>query len=143
MTNLQAAIGVAQMENFEELVESRIRHAMYYNSLLREVEGLVLPPHTNGIKNVYWMYGLLLEKEFGKSRDQLRVELAKRGIETRTFFVPIHLQPIYYNDYKLEQFPISEEFCQKGLYLPSSSSLTDSEIEYITESIKDIFRMKK
>ncbi|MFH1958584.1 MAG: DegT/DnrJ/EryC1/StrS family aminotransferase [bacterium] len=137
MTNLQAAIGAAQVERFSQLVEARIKNARLYNSYLKDVPGITLPPETEGIKNVYWMYSILVEDEFGMTRDELRTYLAKRGIETRTFFIPMHLQPVYYKQYKGEEYPVSEELCRKGMYLPSSSGLEKDEIKFIAESIHD------
>jgi len=136
MTNLQAAIGVAQVERFDHLVQKRIDHAMRYNELLRDVPGITLPPATDGVRNVYWMYGILVGEEFGMSRDELRVSLASQGIETRTFFVPVHLQPVYFPDHGHERHPVSEELCKRGMYLPSSADLTDEQIEFVCRSIK-------
>jgi len=135
MTNLQAAIGLAQTEQFNALVDSRIQNAARYNRLLQGLSGLTLPPQSAGIKNVFWMYAILIEDDFGLSRDALRKKLASTGIETRSFFIPIHLQPIYRRKFRRE-FPVSEELCRKGLYLPSSSSLTLKEIETITSQIR-------
>ena len=137
MTNMQAAVGLAQVERFEELVNRRIRNAELYSSLLQEVEGLTLPPITKGIKNVFWMYSVRVEEAFGVSRDELRQRLAKRGIETRTFFIPIHLQPIYYDHYKDQDFPVAEDLCRRGMYLPSAGSLTEKEIRFICHSVKE------
>ncbi len=134
MTNLQAAIGLAQMEKFDENVRRRIQNAKLYNSMLKNIKGITLPPQTKGVKNVYWMYSILVNDEFDVTRDELRKKLAKRGVETRTFFIPIHLQPIYFRRYD-ERFPVAEELCRKGMYLPSSSTLTKEEIEYVVESI--------
>ena len=134
MTNLQAAIGLAQMEKFDENVRRRIQNAKLYNSMLKNIKGITLPPQTKGVKNVYWMYSILVNDEFDITRDELRKKLAKRGVETRTFFIPIHLQPIYFRRYD-ERFPVAEELCRRGMYLPSSSTLTKEEIEYVVESI--------
>ena len=134
MTNLQSAIGLAQMEKFDENVRRRIQNAKLYNSMLKNIKGITLPPQTKGVKNVYWMYSILVNDEFNITRDELRKKLAKRGIETRTFFIPIHLQPIYFRRYN-ERFPVAEELCGRGMYLPSASTLTKEEIEYVVESI--------
>lgn len=136
MTNLQAAIGLAQTENFEDLVEARIKNAEYYDRLLKNIPGLTLPPRTEGIKNVFWMYAILVEDHFGISRDALRERLAAQGIETRTFFIPIHLQPIYRRKFK-ETFPVSEELCRKGMYLPSAATLTQKDIERVASEIQN------
>ena len=92
MTNLQAAVGLAQTERFAELIECRRNNAKIYSALLKDVPGLTLPPEAPTVKNVFWMYGVMVQPEFGLNRDQLRERLAKRGIETRAFFVPMHLQ---------------------------------------------------
>jgi len=137
MTNMAAAVGLAQVEQFDDLVSRRIRHAERYSAALQDVAGLTLPPVTAGIKNVFWMYGLMVEDEFGISRDELRLRLAQRGVETRTFFIPIHLQPVYYEHFKGQEFPVAEELCQKGLYLPSAGGLTDEEIDFVCQSVKE------
>lgn len=142
LTNLQAAIGLAQIEKFAELVETRIRNAHYYNSLLKNIKGITLPPQTEGIKNVYWMYSILIEDDFGITKDDLRRYLAKKGIETRTFFIPIHLQPIYFKKYN-ERFPVAEELCRKGMYLPSAATLTKKDIGFVAECIKSAQRRKR
>lgn len=134
MTNLQAAIGLAQTERFSALVEARIRNAGYYGRLLRKVKGINLPPEVRGVKNIHWMYSILIEDDFGLSRDDLRAYLAKRGIETRSFFIPIHLQPIYAKFYR-QRFPVAEELCRKGLYLPSGPTLTKKDIEYVAACV--------
>lgn len=139
MTNLQAAIGFAQTENLDALVQARIKNAETYDRFLDGLPGLTLPLRTPGIKNVFWMYAILVEDDFGISRDALREKLALRGIETRSFFIPIHLQPIYRRKYRRE-FPVSEELCRKGMYLPSSSRLTSHQIEKIAS---EIHRAKK
>lgn len=138
MTNMQAAIGVAQMEKFDELVRMRIENAKLYNSLLKDVKGLVLPPETPNVKNVYWMYSIKLTPEFGISRNELREKLAERGVETRAFFIPMHIQPIYREEFLGQRYSVSEELCENGLYLPSSSDLAEDEIKYICNIIYEI-----
>jgi perosamine synthetase len=138
MTNLQAAIGVAQMEKFDELVEMRIKNAKLYNFLLKDIKGLVLPPETENIKNVFWMYSIKVTEKLGVSRNELREKLAERGIETRAFFIPMHMQPIYREEFTGQKYPVSDELCQSGLQLPSSSDLTEDEIGYIARCIKEI-----
>jgi perosamine synthetase len=135
MTNLQAAIGLAQVERFKELLEARIKNAEYYNLLLREIKGIGFPPRGKGVKNVYWMYSILIEDDFGLTRDDLRIQLAKKGIETRTFFIPLHLQPIYLEN-RDESFPVALELCRKGIYLPSAATLKRKDIEYVAGCIK-------
>jgi perosamine synthetase len=137
MTNLQAAVGLAQTEQLNDFVQARRANAAYYTSLLSQVAGIVTPPEKEWARNVFWMYGILVEDEFGMTRDGLRRWLADRGIETRTFFIPMHVQPIYFQTFRGQRYPISEMLCKRGMYLPSASSLTRSEIEFVVESIAE------
>jgi perosamine synthetase len=84
------------------------------------------------------MYGILVdEAQYGMNRDELRRVLAEHGVETRTFFIPMHCQPVYWQQYKGERYPVAEDLCKRGFYLPSASSLTVSEIEYVAGVIRD------
>ncbi len=140
MTNIQAAIGLAQFEKIDELAEMRRRNAHLYNKYLKDVEGLTLPVEKEWAMNVYWMYSILIEDDFGMNRDELMMALEKKGIETRTFFIPMHEQPVFQNMglFKGESYPIAEELARKGLYLPSSSGLKEEEIRYVCNAIKEI-----
>ena len=140
MTNLQAAIGVAQFERINEFVEMRRRNAQFYNTFLKDVKGLRLPVEKKWAKNVYWMYSIMVEPEFGISRDELMTELERKEIETRSFFIPMNKQPVFKNMHLFEDgnFPVAEELSRKGLYLPSSSGLKQAEIRHICDSIIDI-----
>jgi perosamine synthetase len=141
MTNLQAAVGLAQVEQLDGFVEARRRNAAEYSCRLHGIPGIRTPAEAEWAKNVYWMYGILVdEAAYGMSRDQLRVVLADAGIETRNFFIPMHCQPIYWKQYKGERYPVAENLCRQGFYLPSASSLTLEQIEYITGVIRDAWR---
>ena len=138
MTNIQAAIGLAQFERIDELVERRRRNAHLYNNLLKDVEGITLPVEKEWVKNVYWMYSILIEDSFGISRDELMKKLEREGIETRTFFIPMHEQPVFQNMgfFKGEGYPVAEKISKKGLYLPSSSGIKEEEIKHICDVIQ-------
>ncbi len=135
MTNLQAAIGVAQMGVIDESVETRRRNARFYNSLLKDVEGITLPPEAPWAKNVYWMYTVLVENSFGMERDKLMVYLKEKGIDTRSAFYPIHIQPVYAEQYKGEKYPVAGKLGRKGINLPSGNTLTKDQIRFIVETI--------
>src|SRR5450759_187090 len=137
MTNLQAAIGMAQTEQLEKFVAARRSNAAYHTQLLRATPGITTPPEAPWATNVFWMYGIMVEKEFGISRDELRRRLAQRGIETRTFFIPMHCQPIYFDQYRGQRFPVAEDLCRRGLYLPSASALTRDDIETVVEAVAE------
>jgi perosamine synthetase len=139
MTNIQAAIGVAQMAKIDRFVEKKRHIAHRYNSLLQNVRGITLPPEKPWAKNVYWMYSILIEDNFGMTRDEVMTHLTKKGIETRTFFIPMNQQPVFYKMglFKKEKCPVAEELSRKGLYLPSGVSLTDEQIEYVCQALKE------
>ncbi len=139
MTNLQAAVGVAQTEKLDDYVVARRRNAALYSELLADVEGITTPPEVGEVENVFWMYGILVDaRAYGLNRNQLREALAARGIETRTFFIPIHYQPIYHDQFAGQSFPVAEKFCADGLYLPSASSLTESQVRYVADAVGEI-----
>ena len=140
MTNIQAAIGLAQLEKIDELIERRRKNAHLYNKLLKNIEGITLPVEKEWAKNVYWMYSILIEDKFGINRDELMNKLEKKGIETRPFFVPIHQQPVFHKMgwYEEEKYPIAERLASRGINLPSSSGLKEKEIRYICDVIKSV-----
>jgi perosamine synthetase len=137
MTNLQAAVGLAQTERLEELLAARRRNAARYRERLAPVAGcgLGLPVERPDVSSVFWMYGILVEDGFGCSRDELRRRLALEGIETRTFFVPVHLQPIYFRQHGGASFPVAESLCRRGMLLPSGPTLTAAEIDFIAAQV--------
>ncbi len=136
MTNLQAAIGVAQMDKIEKFIDIRRKNAKIYGSLLKDIEGITLPPEMPWAKNVYWMYTILIEKLFGLDRDNLIKLLKEMGIDTRPTFYPVHLQPIYQQLFGSQKLPVAEELSIKGINLPSGNTLTKEQIEFVCESIK-------
>ena len=145
MTNIQAALGLAQFEQIETLIKKRRNNARIYNSLLSKIRGLTLPVELNETKNVYWMYGLLVDQAFGMGRDRLIQKLYEKGIETRTFFWPMHQQPILRKMglFPGERYPVAEDIAKRGLYLPSSSGLKRQEIECICNVIQKLGRNNK
>jgi len=142
MTNMQAALGLAQLEQIENMVERRRRNAAIYNSLLKNIPGLTLPVERPEVKNVYWMYSILVDKDFGTNRTQLMGQLKKMGIENRTFFIPMHQQPVLkkMGITSKERYPVAEDVAKQGLYLPSGSGLKKKEIEYICDCIRNMRR---
>ncbi len=132
MTNIQAAIGLAQLERIDEMLEIRRRNAAHYHRRLTILPGLTLPPQKPWARNVFWMYSVIVEDEFGLSRDEMRAKLREAGIETRPFFYPVHNLPMYHTGQIL---PIAEDLSQRGLNLPSGATLTAEQIEYICDTI--------
>lgn len=141
MTNMQAAIGLAQVERINELVSIHRKNAYLYNSLLERIPGITLPPEESWAKNVYWMFTILVTKnDFGLSRDELMRELADHGIDTRSVFCPIHLQPPYRDKYIREAYPVAKDLSKRGINLPSGNTLTKEQIDFVTDTIFSIHR---
>ena len=140
MTNLQAAVGLAQLERLDEFVEKKRHIGSLYHSLLSDIDGIQLPVQkTAYAHNIYWVFGLLIDESLGNA-DIMMEKLAKFGIGTRPFFYPMHQQPILQNlgFFKNQNFPISEKIYQQGFYLPSGLALTEEQIEQVVFSFKKI-----
>lgn len=135
MTNVQAAIGVAQLKKIDKLIKIKRKISKAYNSQLKEVEGITLPPEMLWAKNVYWMYSVLVEDDFGVDRDELVKRLEQEKIETRPFFYLIPTMPPYKT---AENFPVAESLSRKGVNLPSFPKLTNVQINFICEKIREI-----
>jgi perosamine synthetase len=133
LTNLQAALGVAQMERVEELIASKRRIAAQYTAGLRDVPGLTLPPEEPWATSVYWLYSVLVDEDaFGLGRDELMAVLAEEGVETRPVFVPLHRQPLYDTGARL---PVAERIAATGLSLPSAVGLGEEQVRRVTEAV--------
>lgn len=135
MTNLQAAVGLAQMEKIDQFVKTRRQNAHLYNSLLKNIDGITLPFEAEWAKNVYWMYSVLIDPSFGLNREELMGFLRETGVETRSFFYPIHTQPVYTQKYRGESYPVAEELSRKGINLPSGNTLEKDQIEHVVDQI--------
>ena len=139
MTNLQAAIGVAQIEKVEETIRRKRGVAAAYTARLREVGGLQLPVERDWARNVYWMYGVVLDGDADVEVDALQDELRTRGVETRPFFFGLHEQPVLRARglYENAHFPTCERLGRRGLYLPSSPQLSDSDVDRVCASLAE------
>ncbi|MAG15622.1 aminotransferase DegT [Candidatus Woesearchaeota archaeon] len=131
MTNLQAAIGVAQLERINELIATKIKHAKLYKELLSSVKGITFQPEESYAKSVFWLHSILIEDDFRCNRDALMKELKDAGIDSRPFFIPMNELP----PYRQEGFPVASELSRKGMNLPSSTLLTDEDIKRVCSVI--------
>jgi perosamine synthetase len=136
MTNIQAAVGVAQLKKIDQFIKKKREIVKKYNSLLKDVEGITLPPEMPWAKSVYWIYSILVDENFGLSRDKLRERLGEKGIDTRPLFYPLSELPPYKSK---EAFPVAKSLSTKGISLPSPVSLNEEEIERI---VQEIIRLK-
>ena len=132
MTNIQAAIGLAQLERIDEMLAIRRRNAAHYSQRLADMPGLGLPPQMDWAENVFWMYSVIVQDEFGLGRDELRTRLRDAGIDTRPFFYPVHTLPMYNTGQSL---PAAEDLGRRGLNLPSGATLTADQIDYVCDTL--------
>lgn len=137
MTNIQAAIGLGQLEYVDHAIAKKIQIANLYMHHLNGVPGVIFPPNKPWAKNVYWVFGILITEAFGCSMAHLQSILSAQGIETRNFFTPAHKQPFLKGLAIKGEFPNSTFIHLHGLYLPSFVELKDSEVEDICNIIKD------
>jgi len=138
MTGMQAALGIAQLKKIDQRIADRRRLAALYNSHLAGIEELQLPIERPWAKNVYWMYAVVLQPRAGQHRDELLEFLRERGIDTRTMFCPLNLQPFLERQqgYRKIACPVAENLWANGFYLPSSASVTEADIARIADAIR-------
>jgi len=141
MTGYQAAMGLVQTRRLESIVAEKRRVAKTYNDLLSTIDGLQLPAEAEWARNVYWMYAVVVQPEFGASRDRLMDWLRQDGVDTRTFFCPMNQQPclISSDSFRKVDCPVADRLWETGLYFPSSHNLTAETIEKIVSSVKTLF----
>ena len=135
LTNIQAALGVGQMERIEQILKKKRDNAALYTAGLHGIPGISLPPETRWASNVYWLYSIIVdESKFGMSAEELRKKVSEMDIETRPLFPPVHQQPIYNTG---QHLPVAEYLSKRGLSLPSSVNLSKEEIGKITAVIRE------
>jgi perosamine synthetase len=137
-TNLQAAVGLAQLERLDEFVERKRAMGKYYTERLSSVAGLKLPiSKTDYADNIYWVYGIVLDKDVKADNKDIQKMLAEEGIGTRTFFWCMHEQPVYQKIglFKNEKYPNAEYLARKGFYIPSGLALTREQMDEVIDKV--------
>lgn len=143
MTNMQAAIGLAQMERIERFIEGKLRLAERYENGLAGVSGIVLPGTRPEVLNTYWAYSILLADCPGmEERDRVIARLARLGIGTRPLFYPLHTMPAFRAFAGNRDFSATEYLSARGLSLPSAVSLEDREIDFVCRSLRSLLDAK-
>jgi perosamine synthetase len=145
MTNLQAALGVAQVERTDDLVAIKRRLGERYRKCLSDISGVRFQIEKPWARTVYWMYSIELDESIGIDAETMMGELKKRGIGTRPFFLGLHEQPAFQNMglFKDEQYPVAERAFRQGLYLPSGLALKDEQLDEVCAAVRDIVLKKK
>jgi perosamine synthetase len=139
MSNLQAAVGVAQLERLGATLARKREIAAKYERLLAGWPRLQLPVDaTPAASNVYWIYGVVMADEVPIDSHQAVEELGRRGVEARPFFWPMHLQPVFKKMglFEGESYPVAERLGRRGLYIPAGLDLTVAQMEYVADCVK-------
>lgn len=143
MTNLQAAVGLAQMERIQDFLAHRADVVARYNEHLGRLRGFQLPPCASWAHNIYWLYSLVIdEAEAGITRAELAAKLAERGIETRPFFYPVHIQPPYLAFAKGD-FSTTEWLSDRGLSLPTANDILLEDVDRVCNAIEEIVSYRR
>ncbi len=141
MSNLQAALGVAQLERIDEFVQRKRRMGARYTELLTGTSGIQLPlVRTDYADNIYWVYGLVLDDSVSFDAKEAMTRLGKLGVGTRPFFWPMHGQPVLQRMglFAGESHPIAQSLARRGFYIPSGMALTEEQIERSATAVKEI-----
>jgi perosamine synthetase len=132
MTNLQAALGVAQFDRVDELLAKKKEIFEWYKEGLKDIQGIRLNSQKNGYKNVYWMVCLELTDYDENKRNEFMNKLKKKNIDSRPFFYPVSDMPMY----DVSDTPITHKISQRGVNLPSYFDITKEQVDYIVTNIK-------
>ncbi len=141
MTNLQAAVGVAQLESLAEFVDRKRSMGKRYTELLADIPSIQLPlTHADYAENIYWVYGIVLNDEVPFDAKVAMQKLAEARIGTRPFFWCMHEQPVLRNRglFAGESYPVAERLARRGFYLPSGMALTEAQIDRVASVLKEI-----
>ena len=141
-TNLQSAIGIAQLEKLNRFVIKKRKIGKIYSKELSKIKALNIPlDKKKYAKNIYWVYGIVLKKNVPIKLNTLMKKLRKYGVETRNFFWPLHQQPILkkMGFFKNTKLPVAEYLSTNGLYLPTGLSITKRQQKFVIDKIKKIF----
>jgi perosamine synthetase len=140
LTNLQAAIGLAQLERIEESVAKKRWMGAAYTERLKDIPSLQLPVEETWAKNVYWMYGIVLDESTGMDAVEFARRLVEKGVMTRPFFLGMHEQPVFHSMglFEGEHYLVAERIARQGLYLPSGMTLTGAQIEQVCQTVQQV-----
>ena len=139
LTNIQAAIGLAQVGRIEQTIERKRRMGQAYTEQLGEIPGLQLPVEEDWARQVYWMYGLVLDESTGIDAAEMARRLAARNVDSRPFFLGMHEQPAFHTRglFLGERYPVAERIARQGLYLPSGVALTQTQIDQVCQAVRE------
>lgn len=143
MSNLQAALGLAQLERLDEFVARKRAMGRCYTELLSGVAGLeLMPERTEYADNIYWVYGMLLSDEIPFAAAEVMRRLGERKIGTRPFFWPMHEQPVFAKMglFEGERYPVAERLARRGFYLPSGMTISADQIRQVCSALCEVIK---
>ena len=143
MTNIQAALGVAQMERLNEFIARKRRMGRLYTESLSEIPGIRLPlASTPYADNIYWVYGIVLGDEIPFDAFEAMARLKKLNVGTRPFFWPMHRQPAFHRMglFESDHHPRAENLAERGFYIPSGLALTEKQIDLVTAAVREALK---
>jgi perosamine synthetase len=138
MTNVEAAIGLGQIEKIDWHTARRREIAGWYRKYLGESKQFTLSPEASWARNAYWIICVVLKESFPQSRDEVMASLTKAGIETRPFFYPMHTLPMYSEASATQSFPIAESLASRGFNVPSSAVLKEEEVAFVCGKLLEL-----
>ena len=141
MTNLQAAVGLAQLERLDEFVIRKRRMGARYAAALSSLPGVQIPlSQTDYAQNAYWVFGLVIDDDKGLDAEEAMRLLAAKGIGTRPFFCPMHQQPVLkrMGMFTSDSHPVSERMYRQGFYIPSGMALTNDDMDRVIETTCEV-----
>ena len=140
LSDINCALGIAQLERVEELLAKRERVAQMYNMKLKDWQEVRIPYSSPEVKRSWFVYVVVLEDRYSReNRDKILRELEERGIGCSNYFTPIHLQPFYVKMLGFRQdFPLTEYVSERTIALPFYNNLSEKEIDFVVQSLKEI-----
>ena len=143
MTNLQAALGLAQLERLDEFVQRKRSMGKKYTQGLRVLNEVQLPlEKTDYAENIYWVFGLVLDDSIGFGAEEAMKMLGEKGIGCRPFFCPMNQQPVLreMGFFLNESYPVAERLYKQGFYVPSGMALTSEHINHVTKKLIEVLK---
>ena len=142
MTNIQAALGVAQLQRIDQIVKRKRLIAQAYSERLKDVPGIVLPVEEPWAKSVYWVYGIVLKDEFPLDAEEIMRRMNQNGIGTRPFFWPMHEQPVFQkmDMFRGESYPVAERIARRGFYIPIGLGLTEKSMDKVVRCLCEVVK---
>ena len=142
MSSMQAALGLAQLERIDELVDRKREIFLWYRERLKDVEGVTLNAEADGVKNTYWMISVIVDRRFGLEKERLMALLGERNIDSRPFFRPLSSIPAYAGSRRAaegrQRNHVSYDIAPFGLNLPSGLNLDEEKVNYVCNALCEL-----